>query len=171
MLGELISKVRSVSEGLSNGSLIQDSFLAKEQPLSDRICDFQRDQLMGGLRSDGEQITPSISRDPFFKSIKSARRYADRKMRTAYDPRRGYDTPNLTITGYFHSGFYTEFRNDGIFVNNGNRLITSHGRFTTDLYEKYGADTFGLTDQNWDAMKEDMRNAILVQLRNTLQLL
>lgn len=161
----LANRVKLVSESLVDGSLVQAAF--RDWPEAfDMMRGMQQDQLMGGLRSDGEQITPSMTRDPFFRDMKSALRYADRKARVAFDPRRGYETPNLFINGYFHQGFYPIFRQDEVYMDNLNKVIPSRtGRGENDLYRKYGEDTFGLTEENWDKVLLEFRE----QLRDTIE--
>lgn len=163
----LANRVKLVSESLVEGSLVQAAF--RDWPEAfDIMREMQQDQLMGGLRSDGEQITPSMTKDHFFRGkMKNALRYADRKARLSPDPRRGYDTPNLFINGYFHQGFYPVFRRDEVYMDNLNKVIPSRtGRGENDLYKKYGEDTFGLTDENWDKVLAKFRE----QLRDTIEI-
>lgn len=169
MLEELIIGVEAVSRGLKDGSLVQSAF-RDWWDIEDIMRRMQQDQLMGGLRSDGQQITPSMTRDPFFKgNMKRALRYADRKAMTAYDPRRGYDTPNLFINGYFHSGFYPVFRQDEVYMDNLNKVIPVKGRPGDDLYKKYGEDTFGLTEENWEALLPALRMRLIDTIETKLQ--
>jgi len=170
MLEELIDNVQRVSDRLKDGGLIYDAFIGHEDHFNDVMCTLQRDQLMGGLRSDGEQITPSMTRDPFFGGkMKAALKYADRKARLSPDPRRGYDTPNLFINGYFHEGFRVQFRPDEVYMHNDRRVFTTkYGRTSEDLYEKYGEDTFGLTSENWDKVLPEVRDILIFNIREQL---
>ena len=169
MLENLVIGMEAVSRGLKDGSLVQSAF--REWPdVEDIMRRMQQDQLMAGLRSDGQQITPSMTRDPFFKgNMKKALRYADRKAMLFPDPRREYDTPNLFISGYFHSGFYPVFRQDEVYMDNLNKVIPTKGRPGDDLYKKYGEDTFGLTDENWDILLPMLQERLIETIEFKLE--
>lgn len=152
---------------LADGTIVQSALSSYE---GDMIR-MQQEQLFAGLRSDGKQLTPSILEDPFFRSKKSAERYAQRKKRLMIgfpnENKRRFATPNLYINGYFHEGFYIKYTREGVEMRNHHKII--RGKYNRqNLYDKYGMDAFGLTDSNWGAIlrvaKDDMRKLIVTLL-------
>jgi len=61
-----------------------------------------KQQLLAGKRSDGEDITPGYLEDPYFKTLAQAQAYSDWKDRITPHPMRRRGTPNLFINGYYH---------------------------------------------------------------------
>lgn len=166
MLNALIERIRTVSETLGE-SLAQQCFVSHPE-LSDMMCDLQRAQLMDGLRSDGQNIVPSMRDDPFFKgSDKAVGKYAMRKARM-FPSRREFYTPNLKITGYFHEGFRPVFDSQSVFMDNSNKNVTNAKGRSENLYEKYGEETFGLTDENWETVLEQLGPLLIESIKEQL---
>lgn len=165
VLDDLMDRVENVKKAMDDHNLLRDCLSQSDNVTL--MCNLQREQLMNGLRSDGNLITPSIIKDPFFKSLKSARKYAMRKMKNFPNYNRPFQTPNLFISGYFHSGFVPVFMADSVYMDNTNKQIP--GRFgTADLYLKYGMDTFGLTDSSWDSVLQITREKLLNRIYDEL---
>lgn len=168
-LTDMIRRAEDLDNRLRSGSLVGEAL--KTGGYDDRMTEMQREQLFAGERSDGQPLTPSISQDPFFKSQASAMRYAGRKRRKSAgfpgDSRRGLDTPNLYINGYFHSGFHVVWGSDEVSMENTNRVVGGRRR-SQDLYVKYGKDAFGLKDENWNVILEDARPRLADLVRNLL---
>lgn len=70
---------------------------------ADQLADLQLEQWYEGRDRDGEYIRPFYSEDPYFKTEKQAKAYAEWKQRITPNPKRPEDVPNLIINGYFYS--------------------------------------------------------------------
>lgn len=133
------------------GHVLRDTM--KADPLTEAdILARQKEQLYAGLASSGKHLQPTMDRDPYFRGNNRAwYNYAViKKRRFAGVPgneRRPINVPNLNLSsGLFHSGFYVDYRMDDMQVDN-NQFIRG-----VDVYAKYGAEQFGLTDDNWDGV-------------------
>lgn len=144
ILNDLLAKVTSVSDALSDGSVIRDALLPRESD----IMEFQYEQLFAGLTSSGEDIRPYYSEDlkpgGYFYTVDSAKRYAEWKesMTYPYSVDRNPDAPNLYINGRFHSELAVEFGSDAVGV------VGATG-YAQKIIAKYGLATFGLMKSNW----------------------
>lgn len=101
---QMAERWRSVSLTRETGTIITDNV--------SKIADIQRDQLMKGLDSDGKPLAPKHSQNPYFKKEGAAKRYADWKAKKF--PETPYDTPNLIITGLYHSEIKIEVQGNKI---------------------------------------------------------
>lgn len=105
---------------------------------TDEYKDRNLEQMMSGKTKDGSDITPSYLNDPYFKSRESAQRYSDWKDRIApYSTGRKKGTPNLFITGVYHSTVKAEVGNDGI-------TMKSTFAEASDIERKYGRGIYGI---------------------------
>ena len=68
----------------------------------DWIIQTNKDQLWEGKTAYGDDITPSYSNDPYFKTREAALRYAAWKQKITPSSKRNKDTPNLYINGAFY---------------------------------------------------------------------
>ena len=154
------------------GAVLRD--VMRSDPLVERdMVALQRKQLFAGLASSGDHIRPTMDEDPYFGGNRAAWfSYASNKRkrfsREEGDARRPMNVPNLIFsTGLFHSGFYVDFRTDEVQMKNDTLVPDSHG-VMHDVYAKYGAETFGLTDENWESVLAHvvpkMNDAILEML-------
>lgn len=168
-IDDLISSLARVEKTLSNGEIMRRAFMRDKDTIEPLMCDMQREQLMKGKRADGNNIVPSYFEDPYFQERKSARRYANYKAKVFGTAERHYSSPNLYISGYFYNGFYVDFRADEISMENSNRVVSGRNGHSQDLYAKYGKDTFGLSDGNWDIVLERIRPEMIDCIKETIQ--
>lgn len=132
----------------------------------DGIMDLQRHQLFAGKRADGSDIRPYYSEDlkengGYFKSAQSALAYARMKATSISYPisePRQFDAPNLYITGKFHDELGIEF-------DDREMVIWGATPYADKIVEKYGIETFGLSDDNWDKLMPNIKERVVEQLR------
>lgn len=140
----------------------------RDDPLTEAdILARQKEQLYAGLASSGEYLQPTMDKDPFFRREGAWVRYAERKARrfagVPGNDRRPFNVPNLNLkSGLFHSGFFVDFREDELQVDN-NQLI--HG---VDVYRRYGAEQFGLTEDNWEGVMAHVTPLLAERIINEL---
>ena len=141
---ELLRRLLEVQAGLQDGSLIRGAVI----PYTKDIYDLQIDQLFEGKASSGEDIRPYYSEDlqsagGYFRTPDSAKRYADWKQNIGRSTNRNPDAPNLYINGKFHNEIDVEDFGDSI-------GISPKTPYAEHIMQKYGLDTFGLTESNWN---------------------
>lgn len=139
--------------------------------LNDRreeIIASQREQLLEGKDSDGNDMRPYYSEDlkpqGWFHSKESAMRYALwKKTGISYpvDVQRNTDAPNLYINGMFHNDLEARAGS------------TSVGVYPKTLYAatimgKYGMNKFGLTSERWRKVLDDCKDRILQLMKQEL---
>ena len=98
-----------------------------------RVVEAQKDQMMSGKDSAGEDIAPSYYSDA----------YADMKQRMNRHP--DFGTPDLRLTGAFYDAFYLNFNT---------MIVTSSDPKTPSLMEKYGNKIFGLSEESASRLRE-----------------
>lgn len=106
--------------------------------------DLNRSQMMEGKRSSGGEIRPKYRSST----------YAAQKE--YMNPLPGYGNPDLKLTGSFHKLMKSELSGEDI-------LVDSSDSKTGDLLAKYGADVFGLTEQNKDKFATEIVYPDLIQ--------
>lgn len=131
----------------------------------DALLDMQKQQLIDGQTSEGTPITPSYTQDPFFKSSESAERYIvmkERKFDIPSSSVRNRDTPNLYITGRFHSELGVEFQATQFKVYG----LTP---YASGIMSKYGDSIFNLSPDNREKlMREKVMPYIEEQIRSEI---
>lgn len=132
------------------------------------IIDLQRTQLLAGKRADGEDIKPSYTEDlkangGYFNSVDSAKAYAKWKEGLSYpkDVARNPLTPNLYINGRFHNEL-------GVAFGEEEMAIIGTTAYAEGIMAKYPQGTFGLTDDSFATIKEDVTNDIREQVKQYL---
>lgn len=147
-LDDLAKRLESLSGSL--GGILRDTM--RDDPLTGAdIVARQKEQLYAGLASSGDYLRPTMDQDSYFKTHRDFMNYAVEKRRrfagVPGEDKRPLNVPNLNLySGLFHSGFFVDFREDEVQVDN-NQLIRG-----VDVYAKYGAHQFGLTDENWEGV-------------------
>ena len=159
---------------LRNAEMLQsamDRGIFLQVVLNDRreeIIASQREQLLEGKDSDGNDMRPYYSEDlkpnGWFHSKESAMRYALwKKTGISYpvDVQRNTDAPNLYINGKFHGEME---------VRAGS---TSVGVYPKTLYAatimgKYGMNKFGLTSERWRKVLDDCKDRIIQLMKQEL---
>lgn len=125
----------------------------------DIILGMVRDQLLDGIRGDGEDIRPYYSEDTYFETRAQANQYIAWKKTIRPNARRNPDAPNLFINGKFHSEL-------GCFFNDTAMTIKGATFYAEEIVWKYGLPTFGLTDEH---AKELADNYVLPALMRLLK--
>jgi len=147
-----VTALEGFAASVGDGSLMRDALSSREEIL----LDIQREQLMAGKAADGGPIRPTYSEDPYFRTREAMERYRGWKHRL--NPRRDIDAPDLFITGEFHSDFFLSFLDDGVLFDN----------YWKEVFDKYGAEQFGLTDENWDEVLSSIREEVNTHLHSVL---
>lgn len=146
------------------GEIMADILSDREDELLGR----QRDQLASGLDSEGEDIIPSYSQDikptGYFNTVSAAERYAAWKQNInvpLYDRRfeRDPDSPNLFVSGKFHSELAVD-------VSNSEILFYGGTPYAENIINRYGLDKFGLNEQFWRMV---MENGVITELRTKMR--
>lgn len=114
------------------------------------ILAVQKQQMLEGKSSDGDDIRPLYSEDlksrgGFFVSPKRAESYRAWKQKITPNNKREADAPNLYIP------FGSHHFHDELEVVFGDSTITVQGAtpYADEIIAKYGINTFGLTEENW----------------------
>lgn len=139
--------------------------------LNDRreeIIASQREQLLEGKDSDGNDMRPYYSEDlkpqGWFHSKESAMRYALwKKTGISYpvDVQRNTDAPNLYINGMFHNDL--EARAGSTSVG-----VYPKTSYAAGIMAKYGMNKFGLTSERWRKVLDDCKDRILQLMKQEL---
>ena len=77
-----------------------------------------KQQLMEGIKGDGNEITPSYLNDPYFKTKESAQRYSNWKDKITPNSKRKSGTPNLYINGFYHNTIEINVKGEKIITEN-----------------------------------------------------
>jgi len=111
------------------------------------MADMNVDQMLQGVDADGNQIGE-------YRSISYA------TMKQNMNPRPPAMWVDLHLTGSFHEKTFAKY--------SGNNLnFGSTDSKTNDLTEKYGENIFGLTENNQEAIKNDVIFPIIADWLNT----
>lgn len=112
------------------------------------LMQIQHGQLMNGQASSGENLRPYYSEDPYFISRAQMEWYRKWKWQITPSPYRQYDVPNLYITGKFHGELDIYFTSDTV-------TIKGATPYAEGIVEKYGLESFGLTNENWQSVIQE----------------
>jgi hypothetical protein len=145
VLDDLLKKAQQVKVGLQS-DLVRGVLMGHTED----ILDCQREQLLQGKASSGEDIRPFYSEDlkpsGYFSSSEAAGRYSAWKETLTYPSYKGGrnpDAPNLFITGKFHDEL-------GVFYDSDSVAITGATGYANRIIQKYGISTFGLMQEYWN---------------------
>ncbi len=154
---QFIVRLREIETGLSNGSYIREEL----EPKRELINAEQREQLMEGKASDGNDIRPYYTEDPFFKTKEDALRYAAYKQKITPNSKRKRDAPNLYINGKFHSELEVQFRKEDMVIDG----ITPYAK---GIVREYGLSTFGLTEGRRKVLFASLGSSVLKRIKKKL---
>lgn len=159
LIDGIIGKARECASYLGNGTAVIEAL----SPRSGEIHRQQSEQLLEGKRPDGQDIRPYYSEDPYFATKAQSDWYRAWKQTTPYgrNPKRKPDAPNLYINGKFHSELGVYFEADAI-------TITGKTAYAMEIVNKYGMDTFGLSDERWNALMQEVLPGIRQRIRQIL---
>lgn len=107
----------------------------------EEMLELNRMQLLRGLDSEGDYLSPKYSEDPYFKSKESAKRYAEWKKRIEpIKTDRPEDVPNLYIIGVFHSKI-------GVDVGASEYTFSNSASFSSGVESKF-KNIYGLNPES-----------------------
>jgi hypothetical protein len=115
----------------------------------DLFLDLNREQLMEGKLSTGNDISPTYLEDPFFKTREAAQKYSDWKDKITPNPKRKKGVPNLFITGPFHNSLEMEVMKD-----KGEYEINSTYKDAESIMDTFTTDILGLNDEKMEELIE-----------------
>jgi hypothetical protein len=115
---------------------------------SDEIIDLNTSQLEEGLSKDGISLSPELSDEG----------YAQEKI--SLGGKADLYTPDLHNEGNFYKGFYTEERNDGLYID-------SNDKKATDLQMKYDG-IYGIMPNNIPVLGEIVIPDIQETIKNDI---
>lgn len=151
ILDELLNRVKDVAGGITTGILIGS--VVQNHRVD--IMELQKEQLLNGKSSSGEDIRPFYSEDVkphgYFNSIESAKNYAAWKSTLSYPSfsgRRNPDAPNLYINGKFHEEL-------GVRFSALSMAVVPETAYAATIVSKYGISTFGLMPSMWARIFEE----------------
>ncbi len=141
---QILERVRSIDVQAMSGAIIDRNGTA--------VADLNRKQLHKGISTDGKQLSPKYSEDPWFKTREAAARYAAWKK--SIFPEMEFDVPNLIITGVFHKSISVKASNKTVTYN-------ASASFANGIQSKYQGKALGLTIESkatvWtDIVKPDL---------------
>jgi len=117
-----------------------------------------KDSLWDGKAADGMDLMPFVS-DPFFQTPSQALGYMNWKNAAFPNPNRNPASPNLYINGYFYSTLEVEVTSEEFMVLSKDNLL---GR---DVINKYGIETFGVTDAFYnDVLRTEIINRLIQRI-------
>lgn len=123
-----------------------------------------KQQLMEGVKEDGNEITPSYLNDPYFKTKEAAQRYSNWKDKITPNSKRKSGTPNLYINGFYHNSITINVRGEKI-------IIESKESIGKKIEQKYGDSIYGLNETNNQLyIKETFFPALKTYIEETTQL-
>lgn len=164
-LESLLNNARTLQSGMQSGSIVRGVLERHDKD----IIEQQRIQLLEGKTSAGEDIHPSYTEDVkprgYFRSRDSAQRYAAWKQTLSYpySVQRNPDSPNLYITGLFHSDLGVEFGTEAV-------SIVPDTAYAANIMAKYGRGMFGLSMAKWGVIfgEKGAKEELINQMKNVL---
>ena len=130
---------------------------ASVEETKDEIVALNKEQLLRGLDSDGNYLSPKYSEDPYFKSHESAKRYAEWKKKIEPKRDKPFDVPNLYITGRYHGTI-------DISVTQETMITTSDDPSAGSIEQKFTDVIYGLNDDS----KREYIPVVLVPLKQRI---
>jgi len=122
----LFARIKKASDNIVK-NLSKEADKAVNNNLS-TMRDLNVEQMEQGINSDGKEIGQYRS-EPYAK------------LKKAIGSRAPFGTPDLKLTGAFHSGTFTK-------KTGKNLIFGSTDKKSSDLSGKYGSEIFGLTKSN-----------------------
>lgn len=160
-----MNTIIDVAERIKNLSLnIEKEVSVIIDNTKEQILIKNKQQLMEGIKGDGNEITPSYLNDPYFKTKEAAQRYSNWKDKITPNSKRKSGTPNLYINGFYHNTIEINVRGEKIITENK----TTIGK---KIEQKYGDTLYGLNETNNQAyIKETFFPALKTYIEETTQL-
>lgn len=162
IIENLQKRVQNVLVGLQSGSLVRN-VVTKH---ADDILEMQRYQLLQGKAASGDDLRPYYTEDlqpsGFFKSVDSAKRYAQWKETLDYprSAKRNSNAPNLYINGRFHSELRVSFGPESA-------AIIGATMYANGIIAKYG-NQINLTKANWNTIMKENENELIEEIKKEL---
>lgn len=159
-LTSLLRNAELLESAMDRGVFLQVALMDERE----QIIRSQREQLLEGKDSDGNDMRPYYSEDPYFKSIEQAQWYIEWKksgIRYPISVSRNPDAPNLYINGKFHSELEVRFGSTSVGVYPATP-------YAAGIVDKYGMEKFGLTAERWHEILESCKDRILKLMKEEL---
>lgn len=121
-----------------------------------------RAQIDSGLLASGQEIRPTYTNDPFFRTPEESQRWIRRYRKYEVNsypqwnlPTRHVDTPNLNITGKLFFDYITADNNNGII-----EIQAVGSPIEAELRAKYGNELLGLSPQIKSVIEERLQERL-----------
>lgn len=137
-----------------------DSLVLRLALETNSIVGLNTSQLWDGLDSEGNELRPRYSEDPFFKTQKAAKAYADWKQRITPNPKRNPDVPNLYINGYFYRSIMVKEIESAL-------QLTTNDSFGSKVASEH-RNALGLNKESLIALAMEIKPELLNQIRYEL---
>ena len=125
---------------------------------SEAVKDLNIKQLMRGLNSNGQPLSPKYSEDPYFKKPGAWQRYAAWKKKLF--PETPYDIPNLIITGYYQGSIFVNTTGDQV-------QFAASASFAASVAAKYGSTELGLSPESKKtAFRDIVKQPLVAEICN-----
>lgn len=124
------------------------------------IVELNQEQMYEGKTSEGNDISPKYSENPYFKTKESAARYAEWKMKITPNKDRNKDVPNLYING----GFYESIISDKTDKEITQKTTSALGRKIISEHK----DVLGLNKKSLKIMSQNIKEPLLNNIRDEL---
>lgn len=148
---------KNVNDVIEN---LNDIVLSLAMDSKPSIVELNKEQMFEGETNDGKDIRPKYSENPYFKSKKSADKYAEWKMKITPGKRRKKDVPNLFIKGDFYDSIYAEKTEEYIEP----KTNTTLGQKVTSVHK----NVLGLNKSSLKIVAENIKEPLINKLRNEL---
>lgn len=123
----------------------------------DLLVILNQKQLMEGKDSEGNDLRPYYSEDPYFKTPEAAQKYIAWKQKITPNSKRNPDAPNLFINGYFHGSIFPVIGDKSFF----NDSQVSLGK---DLISRY-PKALGANEESLEVLRDAIRPEMFVKFR------
>lgn len=115
---------------------------------SGKVVLLNREQLLEGKLSTGEDLSPTYFNDPYFKTPEAAKRYSEWKDKITPNSKRKKGVPNLFIIGTYHQSIELEVFKDEY-------EMSSNFKSAASIENKYGLEIYGLNDDKKEELFDD----------------
>jgi hypothetical protein len=139
---------------------LNDIILSLTMESEPSIVELNKEQMFEGETNEGKDIRPKYSENPYFKSKKSADKYAEWKMKITPGKRRKKDVPNLFIKGDFYDSIYVEKAEEYI----ESKTNTALGQKVTSVHK----NVLGLNKSSLKILAENIKEPLINKLKDEL---
>jgi hypothetical protein len=127
---------------------IEQAAIEAFQEHKGRYLILNKEQLLEGKLSTGQDLHPLYFNDPFFKTPEAAKRYSDWKDKITPHSKRKKGVPNLYIIGTYHGSIQLEI------VGNEYELHSEY-KDAASIESKFTNNIYGLNEEKAEEFIED----------------